>query len=89
MRVPTADSGDSSGSIPESLHKVKESKLEPYQERVIAEKRDLDEKAERLNAFIASTDKPILPPGELSRLRVQSAIMDAYAEILSARIDSF
>lgn len=63
--------------------------MEPYQERVVAERRDLDEKAERLNAFIAMTDKSILPPGELSRLRVQSAIMDAYAEILSARIDSF
>lgn len=63
--------------------------MKPYQERVIEEKRDLDEKAHRLSDFLASTEKPLLPREELSLLRVQHAIMDAYAEVLAERISHF
>lgn len=58
-----------------------------YQQRVVDEKRELDEKADRLSAYLAST--PAVDAAELGRLRVQYAVMDAYAQVLAERIANF
>lgn len=66
--------------------------MKPYQERVVEEKRELDEKAAKLAAFLARVAD--LRPSEahareLALLRVQHAIMDAYAQVLAERIAHF
>ena len=61
-----------------------------FQERVIAERKDLYEKCEKLNAFI--TNSPIyktLPIDEQVRLRMQLLVMTQYAQILAERIAEF
>lgn len=63
--------------------------MDPYQQRVMDEYRELGDKVTKLSAFLASTTKPILTTGELSRLKVQLSIMGAYREILASRIDAF
>lgn len=59
-----------------------------HQLRVFDEKQGLDEKAHKLAAFLASPRGDV-DPAELGRLRVQHAIMDAYAAILAERIANF
>lgn len=65
--------------------------MEPHQQRVIDEKRELDEKSDRLSMFLetAGDDGRYVDPLELSRLRVQHAIMDAYCVVLAERIANF
>lgn len=63
--------------------------MAPHQQRVIEEKQELDERASKLAAFLTSTTKPVLSSGELSRLRIQRAIMDAYSTVLGERIEAF
>lgn len=65
--------------------------MKPHQERVVDEKRELDEKADRLRIFLetAGDDGRNVDPAELSRLRVQHAIMDAYCAVLAERIAHF
>lgn len=61
-----------------------------FQKRVIEERKDLYEKCEKLNAFIASS--PIyktLPVDEQVRLRMQLLVMNQYATILAERIAEF
>jgi len=62
--------------------------MEPHQQRVVEEKRELDEKAARLAAFIALPTATV-STAELGRLRVQHAIMDAYCTVLAERIAAF
>lgn len=59
-------------------------RLTPWQLRVVAEKEELDQRAERLNAFLATS--PDVDADELGRLKTQSAILDAYTAVLAARI---
>jgi len=62
----------------------------PHQQRVIDEKRELDEKAAKLSVFIDSN--PMfgkLDPAEKERMKEQSAIMWKYSDILSQRIAAF
>lgn len=62
----------------------------PHQERVIAEKAELDEKAHKLSDFIGNN--PVfdtLDPMEQERLKVQNDIMWQYSEILGKRIAAF
>lgn len=62
----------------------------PHQERVVEEKRELDEKLSKLGDFI--TESPIfgkLDTDEQIRLRRQYGIMSQYSEILAQRIESF
>ena len=61
--------------------------MQPHQQRVVDEKKDLDEKATNLSEFIGHS--PIfdtLDPAEQERLKEQSDIMWQYSEILGARI---
>lgn len=59
-----------------------------YQERVIIEKRELDEKREKLGMF-KNTDKfASLPWQEQERLNTQAHLMTAYSAVLGARLDA-
>lgn len=63
--------------------------MAPYQERVIQEKLELDERRAKLLAFIFSTQFVALPAGERSRLNLQRSAMDDYSRILGERIAAF
>jgi hypothetical protein len=61
-----------------------------FHERVVAERKELYDKCEKLNAFIAGS--PIyktLPVDEQVRLRMQLLAMNQYATILAERIAEF
>jgi hypothetical protein len=65
------------------------STVAPHQQRVIDEKRDLDEKLAKLEAVF---DTPIfagLEPAEQQRLHDQAVAMHEYANILADRVDAF
>jgi hypothetical protein len=62
----------------------------PHQQRVLDEKRELDERLSKLDAFIL--DNPLftkLPPDEQERLARQSKAMAVYSGILDERIACF
>lgn len=61
----------------------------PYQERVVAEKSELDEKLTKLLCFFQSPDFIALSEAERSRLRNQARFMDGYAAVLEERISAF
>ena len=60
--------------------------MHAYQERVVTEKRELDERADRLEQFIKSRT---LPAVEQERMRRQLVIMRKYSEVLGERIAAF
>jgi hypothetical protein len=64
--------------------------MEAHQQRVMAEKAELDEKLTKLGEFIESS--PIfagLPDDERERLVRQKSCMGEYSEILGERIAAF
>jgi len=64
--------------------------LLPHQQRVVDEKRELDEKATKLSEFIAfNTVFEKCDIAEQMRLREQCEIMWEYSEILGQRIAAF
>jgi len=62
--------------------------LEPYQQRVIVEKKELDTKLDALTAFLSSGVIPITE-NEKNLLIFQHAAMSSYSKILGLRIDAF
>ncbi len=62
-----------------------------HQERVIAEKADLDEKLSKLRAFCATVGGVFdsLPTDEKQRLTEQEGHMAAYSDVLARRIAAF
>lgn len=72
---------------PKADHKEKQ--MQPHQERVVTEKKELDEKIEKLKAFF---DNPIylnVPEAEGIRLQKQFGSMEEYSKILGERIAAF
>lgn len=65
------------------------STLLPHQQRVVAEKLDLDEKRDRLAAFQASLLFSSLAREEQERLTRQAHIMTMYSNVLGERIAAF
>ena len=64
--------------------------MEPYQQRVIEEKEELDKKARALSDFIGLNDKfDDLDSEEQERMKEQCEIMWEYSEILGKRIAAF
>jgi hypothetical protein len=63
--------------------------LEPYQERVVAELKELIGRREKLAVFIVSPVFDKLPKEERQRLRRQFDIMIEYEAVLQERIDHF
>jgi hypothetical protein len=64
--------------------------MEPHQQRVVAEKSELDKKLTALADFIVSN--PVfagLPEAERERLVRQKSCMAEYSKILGERIDAF
>lgn len=63
--------------------------MQPYQERVVAERDDLQGKIDRLLAFINGDTFKTIGNGEQGRLREQFTHMDSYVAVLQRRIDHF
>jgi hypothetical protein len=64
--------------------------MQPHQQRVVDEKKELDEKLTKLNLFIAESPTFTgLPDDEKSRLIAQKAHMEGYSDILGERIAAF
>lgn len=65
--------------------------LAPHQQRVVQEKQELDEKLNKLSAFISSPNftKIVNDEDEVARLVCQEEVMKDYSEILSERIAAF
>ena len=71
------------------MEEEKEPWLLPHQQRVLQEKKELDEKLERLRAFLASPAALNVPDDERTRLQSQLHIMREYSGILLDRINVF
>lgn len=63
--------------------------LQPYQLRVIAERKELDERLAKLIEFLPSPACLALDFEERCRLSRQSRIMAEYSQILGERIRAF
>ena len=68
---------------------LRRQRLLDYQQRVVTEKQELDEKLEKLNAFGRGDVFPTLLEEEQERLIRQSKIMDQYSVVLGERIAAF
>jgi hypothetical protein len=63
--------------------------MQPHQERVLAEKADLDDKAAKLLKFIDGDVYDTLPETDRELLEQQYLIMASYSAILGKRIARF
>lgn len=63
--------------------------MEEWQQRVIEELDELQLKIDKLDGFFDTEEFEDLEAAEQVRLRMQSKIMQVYAEILEERIDAF
>ncbi len=66
-----------------------ESWLEPWQQRVIEEKTELDEKRDALGRFKQTDFFAALPWQEQERLNTQAHVMTMYSAVLGERIAAF
>ncbi len=63
--------------------------MNDFQQRVVAEKEELDKKATALGAFFEKPLFATVNPDEQARLRAQHGVMIRYSEILADRIAHF
>jgi hypothetical protein len=63
--------------------------MQPHQERVVVEKKELDDKREKLGSFIGGNIFLTLPTEERDRLQQQAIVMTTYSDILGQRIAAF
>lgn len=63
--------------------------MQPYQQRVLDEKRELDSKRSRLLLFLGSPSFATVSPDEALRLGRQADIMAQYSIVLAERIAAF
>ena len=63
--------------------------MEPYQQRVVDEKTELDEKLNKLRKFIGGETFVEINLMEQHRLRQQHGFMVQYSQVLQERIDAF
>lgn len=63
----------------------------PHQQRVVDEKKELDEKISKLTAFVQPSNETFrsLPNKEAGRLVYQLSIMYEYSQVLGDRIGAF
>ena len=61
--------------------------MQPYQERVVMELKELEDKRTKLGEFLK--DVTVVDPVERQRLKYQHEIMGLYANILRDRIANF
>jgi len=63
--------------------------MKPYQERVVKEKEELDDKISRLRPFVSGENFKNLPEDERERMSRQLDLMEDYSKVLSERITAF
>lgn len=63
--------------------------MKPHQERVVTEKTEIDDKRQKLTAFIGGDTYRTLDGVEQSRLNRQLEAMTLYSNILGERIAAF
>lgn len=63
--------------------------LQPHQQRVVAERAELDERLEKLVKFFATDTFASLDREEQNRLTFQAATMTDYSSVLKERIEAF
>jgi hypothetical protein len=63
--------------------------MAPHQERVVQEKKELDEKLSKLSEFGVTPLFASLPADEQGRLNRQHSVMEEYSRILGERIAAF
>ena len=63
--------------------------MEGYQDRVVVEKDELDERIEKLTNFIQSVKFQSIPEEEQELLTRQLEVMREYSSILEERIEGF
>lgn len=63
--------------------------MEPYRQRVVTEKKELDEKLAKLKAFFGTDIFGGLGDAEIDRLQRQADHMSAYSDVLGERISAF
>ena len=63
--------------------------MQPYQQRVVTEKIELDGKRAKLAAFIGTEAWEQLSDADQTALRCQLHVMNLYSEILGVRISAF
>lgn len=68
---------------------IEVSLMEPYQQRVVEEKIELDDRLERLAAFLLTPTFAGLPTDERISMIRQQGVMREYSRILTERISRF
>ena len=63
--------------------------MKPYQERVVTEKKELDEKIAKLTAFFKTQTYAEIDQAEAHRLIMQAGAMSVYSQVLGDRIAAF
>jgi hypothetical protein len=63
--------------------------LQPHQQRVVAEKAELDERLAKLRGFLTGDVIKTLGEAEQMRLTTQASCMQEYSDILAERIAAF
>lgn len=63
--------------------------MQPHQQRVIAEQKELEDKLHKLLRFFETSVFQQIENAEQERLKKQAAIMKEYSSILIARIAAF
>lgn len=63
--------------------------MQPFQQRVVDEKTELDAKLDKLRPFLTSEMFKGLPFDEQRRMLKQSVLMEYYSEVLGERIAAF
>ena len=63
--------------------------MRDFQQRVVDEQKELDEKLSKLTGFTTTEAFTRLPQAEQHRLHTQRHIMSLYSLVLGQRIDSF
>lgn len=63
--------------------------MKPHQQRVVDEKSELDERLEKLRAFLRAPIFQTLPIAEQGRLETQAHLMCSLSAVLCARIAAF
>jgi hypothetical protein len=64
-------------------------RVQPHQQRVIEEQKELTEKLVKLSAFLGTAVFSKLPEAEKLRMRRQFMIMQLYEQVLQERLEAF
>lgn len=60
--------------------------MSDFKDRLLTEKKEVDEKREKLDAFLGSQPFSKIDPRQQSLLNIQSHVMTAYSQVLTERI---